>query len=109
RAALFGVERAEFAELIADVGVVDMLVADVIGSVAVQTLADDIGKIADGREVGRLIEADGVLIIQALPRFHFVVDIHQVPPDITLGPRTGTVGWLRLEGSHQNRPYSGGL
>ena len=47
RSALLRIERAELAPLIADVGVVDMLVTNVVGIVAVPGFADDIGERTD--------------------------------------------------------------
>ena len=47
RAALLGIKGAEFAALVTDVRIVDVLIADVVGPVAVQAFADDVGHVAD--------------------------------------------------------------
>jgi hypothetical protein len=57
----FRVERAKLAELVANVRVIDVLVAHVVGFVPVSALPHEVGKITHAREVRAFIEAHPIL------------------------------------------------
>ncbi len=79
------VERAEFAELVADIGVVDVLVGDEVGLLAVPSLAHDVCHVADGGEIRRLVEAHAVLEAEARSLVDFAVDVDEVLANDSLG------------------------
>src|SRR5665213_4137712 len=75
RTALLGVKGAEFAALIADVGVVDVLVANVICSVAVHPLTNNIRHPTHCIEVGAFPKTHTILVAQTLMTHHLLVDV----------------------------------
>ena len=81
-ALVFGldVKGAELTELVADVGVIDVLVAHVVCGPAAFALADDIGQIAQDGQLVAGVQAQAVVQAQALAGQHFVVDITETGP-----------------------------
>ncbi len=82
--AFFGVKRAELAELVADVGVVDVLIADIVRFVAVQPFAHDVGKVAHCAQARRMVQPNAIFIRQAFLIGNLDVNVHQVRADIAL-------------------------
>ena len=99
RAALLGIERAELAAFVADIGVVDVLVADIIRLVPAHPLPHNVRQSADGVQVGGLIKLKAVIGGKPLDAHHLLVDIRQ--------PRTrgGNLGHSSAHGvsSHLKR------
>ena len=75
-----GIEGAEFAELIANVGIVDMEVPDIIGGVTAHALPDVVGQSPHGGKVRGLVEPQAILIGKPLPFLDFPVYIRQPGP-----------------------------
>jgi len=69
-----GIETAEFTEFVADIRIVDMLVAHKVGLASVQPFANDIGKVSNAREIGRRIQEDPIFTVQPLPSLNFFKD-----------------------------------
>ena len=67
-------ERAQAATGHADIGGVDVPVDVEVGQVAVHPLAHQVGQVADGQNIGRAIEGDGVVEGKALAGFHLLAD-----------------------------------
>lgn len=84
-ASFFGVEAAELAEFVADVRVIDMLVADEVGTGPVASFADDVGEVADGGEVGVLVEPDAVFEGEAFLVLDFLINVEEVLSDDSFG------------------------
>ncbi len=61
-----GVEGAELAQFITDVGVIDVEVPDVVRGIPAHPLPDPIGQETHSGEVWRLVETEAVLVRQAL-------------------------------------------
>jgi hypothetical protein len=97
---LLRIEGAELAALIADIRVVDMLIAHIVGAIAVQALADDIGQIANRRQIGGFVEANAILIRKSLLRHDFRIDVHQVASDIAFGATVDRRTCLSLQHCH---------
>jgi hypothetical protein len=68
------VKRAELAELVADIRVVDVLVTDVPGNVAAHPFSNDVGEIPDRIEIGRGVKRQPVFERKTLAGFHFLAD-----------------------------------
>ena len=66
------VKRAEFATGDADVRVVDVLVNDVVGGVAMSFLTHMVGKGTDGEQIRMPVESEPLGPIQTLPRQHLL-------------------------------------
>ena len=75
RVTLGTAEGAELAQVGADVRVVDVLVVDEVGAVAVLPLADDVGEVAEGEDVRVVVEATAVVQGQAFARPDLVEDV----------------------------------
>ena len=72
-----GVKRTEQAALVADIGVVQVLVAHEVHPVAVHALAHQVGQVADGGQVPVPVQPSPVVGREPLARFHFLVDVFQ--------------------------------
>ena len=66
-------EGAEFAPINADIGIIDMLIDDVIGFIAVPPLPDDVGQIAHAQQIGAAIQGQAILKGKTLLGHNFLV------------------------------------
>ncbi len=71
-----GVERAELAAFVANVGVVDVLVCYEVGLGTVSSFANDICQVANGVEVSGLEELHSVFEAQTGSLVYLSVDFH---------------------------------
>jgi len=100
------VERAELAARHADVRVVDVLVDDVVGLLAVQPLTHVVGERPHGEQIGMAVETEAVGARQTLAREHLVCS----PPSplaATYRLWKGVTHSLRCAGTGPNRPARG--
>src|ERR1039458_8801120 len=72
------IKRAKIAVEYANVGVIDVAVENVIGNVAILALAHEIRHRANGGQILRPIEAETVILIDALGRLNLLVDVPQL-------------------------------
>ena len=66
---------AEFAQIGADVGIIDVLIVNKIGLAAVFTFSDDIGQVPDSENVGRFKKSFTVIQAQAFIGAYFAQNI----------------------------------
>jgi hypothetical protein len=61
RMPLFFAKCTEFAQICADVGIVDVLVIDEKGQIAVLALPDNVGQVAESEDIRMLIKGSSIL------------------------------------------------
>src|ERR1700704_596339 len=77
RPPLLGVEGAKFTELIADIGIVYMLVANIEGFIAMQALPHKISEEADASQVRRLVKTHAVVVRESRTVRDLIIYVHQ--------------------------------
>ena len=65
-------KSAEFTEVGTDIGIIDVLVVDEIGIVAVQSLPHDICHVTQGKNIVGLVEFDSVLNAEPFVGTYFI-------------------------------------
>jgi hypothetical protein len=73
----FYVKGTELAEFVAHIGIIDMLVADVIGGVCVLALAHDVGQITQHGKLVAMVETQSIVGAEALASQNSGVYIRQ--------------------------------